>query len=82
MLQSRSRMISFRLTSAEYQQIHDLCFHHGIRSVSELTRVAINSLLHQPSTAPAQSSLDARVSDLEARLQALTNELKGINRPK
>jgi hypothetical protein len=74
---SRNRMISFRLSPEEYEKFRELCFSSGIRSLSEMARVAINNFLtHQTPKSATQNSLDARISDLENRLQILSNELK------
>jgi Arc/MetJ-type ribon-helix-helix transcriptional regulator len=77
-LESRSRMISFRLTAEEYDRFRELCFSHGIRSVSEMARAAINMLLEQPERAP-QEALESRVSELEGRIHLLSLELKRLN---
>ena len=71
-------MISFRLSAEEYEKFRELCFTSGIRSVSEMARVAINTLLQTPSRV-SHESLEARVSDLEGRLHILSLELKSLN---
>lgn len=71
-------MISFRLTAEEYDRFRELCFAHGIRSVSEMARAAINMLLQQPARVP-QESLETRVAELEGRLHMLSLELKRLN---
>lgn len=71
-------MISFRLTAEEYNRFRELCFAHGIRSVSEMARAAINLLLQQPSRAP-QESLESRISELEGRFHMLYLELKKLH---
>lgn len=78
MLESRSRMISFRLTAEEYEKFRELCFTQGIGSISEMARAAINMLLQQPGRAP-QESLESRVTELEGRLHMLALELKKLN---
>ena len=55
-LESRNRMISFRLSAEEYEKFRELCFSSGIRSVSEMARVAINTLLQQPTCEFSQLS--------------------------
>jgi hypothetical protein len=77
-LESRNRMISFRLSAEEYEKFRELCFTSGIRSVSEMARVAINTLLQQPTRA-GHDSLEARVADLEGRLHILALEIKSLN---
>jgi hypothetical protein len=71
-------MISFRLTAEEYERFRELCYTHGIRSVSEMARSAINMMLSQPSRAP-QEALETRVSELESRLHLLSLEIKRMN---
>ena len=75
---SRNRMISFRLSPEEYNRFRDLCFSHGLRSLSELARIAMHNFVSQPIPTAAQTSLDARVADLESRLQFLSQELKAL----
>lgn len=76
-LESRSKMISFRLSEQEYHRLREVCFKNGIRSVSELGRAAINMLLQQPAGAP-KHSLASRVSELENRLHLLSMEVKKL----
>ena len=78
MIESRSRMISFRLTAEEYEKFRELCFTHGVGSISEMARAAINLLLQQPARAP-QETLEYRVAELEGRLHMLALELKKLN---
>lgn len=78
MLESRSRMISFRLTAEEYEKFRELCFAQGIGSLSEMARAAINMLLQQPARAP-QEALESRVTELEGRLHMLALELKKLS---
>lgn len=75
----RSRMISFRLTSEEFDRCRQLCFSRGLRSVSEMARTAINLLLQEPEKMP-QETLEGRVAEIEARLQIVALELKQLNR--
>lgn len=76
-IESRSRMISFRLTAEEYDRCRQLCYDQGLESVSEMARAAINLLLQQPTRAP-QHVLESRVAELESRLHLLALELKRI----
>ena len=71
-------MISFRLTAEEYERFRELCSTCGTRSVSELARTAINSLLRQPGHAPAEA-LEHRVAELEGRVNMLRLELKRLS---
>jgi hypothetical protein len=71
-------MISFRLTAEEYEKFRDLCFTHGVGSISEMARAAINMLVQQPARAP-QEALEYRVAELEGRMHLLALELKKLN---
>jgi len=70
-------MISFRLTVEEYDRFRELCSTCGTRSVSELARSAINSLLKQP-TLVAEEALEYRVAELEGRLNMLSLEFSKL----
>jgi hypothetical protein len=70
-------MISFRLTAEEYEQFRELCFKHGSRSVSELARTAVHSLLNQPA-AISQAGLESRIMEVEGRLHMLALEVRRL----
>jgi hypothetical protein len=71
---TRTKTISFRLTADEYERFLDLCSTCGTRSVSELARAAINSLLEQPAQVPSEA-LASRLAELEGRVNMLRSEL-------
>ena len=68
-------MISFRLTTEEYDRFRELCATCGTRSVSELARTAINALLKQPADVPRET-LECQVAALEGRVNMLLTEFK------
>lgn len=72
-LESRSRMISFRLTDEEYDRFRRLCVARGLRNVSELVRTAVNQLIEQtgPELPPSPPEVIVRVATLESRLADL-----------
>lgn len=72
-------MISVRLSAEEYEKFRELCLNAGLRSLSELARVAINHFVNQPARSVSQSSFDVRLAELEAKLHHITRELKGIH---
>ncbi len=69
-------MISFRLTEEEHERFRQLCFAHGIRSVSELARVAMNNYVSRPEKLPVD--LEVRIVELENRLHLLTAEIQKL----
>jgi hypothetical protein len=76
---SRNRMLSVRLSVGEYEKFRELCLTSGIRSLSELARVAINHFAKQPAHSVSQSSIEIRLSELEAKFRILSLELKGLH---
>jgi hypothetical protein len=73
--QTRTKMISFRLTAEEYSRFSELCSACGTPTVSELARGAIKSLLNQPAQVPREA-LESRVAELEGRINKLGLEFK------
>lgn len=73
----KSRMVSFRLTVEEYERFREICFEHGLPSVSEMARMAIHSLAQHPSLLPAQS-LEARVAEVENRVRVLSTDVRRV----
>jgi hypothetical protein len=78
--ESKSRMISFRVTEEEYDRYRNVCFGRGIASVSEFARAAIDMLLEHCQQLP-HGSLEVRVAEIEAQIHLLSLELMKLNRP-
>jgi hypothetical protein len=74
---TRSKMISFRVSTREYEQFRDFCVAQGTHSVSELARTAVNKLVTDPTFA-VDNVLEARVNELEGQLHMLSLEMKRI----
>jgi hypothetical protein len=74
-LESRSHMVSFRLTREEHDRFRELCLSHGLPSISEMARAAIKMMFGDP--APHQS-FESRLADLETRVAFLTTELQKL----
>jgi hypothetical protein len=71
-------MITFRLTSDEYEKCREVCFSRGISSVSDMARTGIKLLIQQPDRVGPQA-LETRVSDLESRFRLLLLEFRRMN---
>ena len=76
-MKTRSKMISFRLSAAEYDQFHEFCATKGTNSVSELARAAVSRIIRDPSFIP-DDVLETRVNELERQLHLLALELKRV----
>ncbi len=72
-------MISFRLTEEEHERFRQLCVSHGIRSVSELARLAMNAYFERPSTATYEG-LESRIAELESRFNLISLEFQRVSR--
>jgi len=70
-------MISFRLSTKEYEQFHDFCVAQGTHSVSELARAAVNKIVSAPAFS-LDNVLENRVNELEGQLHMLALELKRL----
>ena len=81
----RSRMISVRLSEEEYSALRNLCLLTGARSVSDLTRDAVQSVLSGVKREGSlgsdleefrvgMKSLEMKVMQLEAKLTTIKAE--------
>ena len=83
-INKKNRMVSFRLSGAEYAAAEKSCTQHGVRSVSSLARDATlrltGSMNRGPSGANGEILLDLQrqILDLRAELSRFTEK---IDRP-
>jgi hypothetical protein len=75
----RKRIVSLRLSDAEYKHLVDLCTAHDAHSVSDLARIAVCGFLSSNGNGQnhrlSGSDLQAKVIRLEAELQRLSGQL-------
>lgn len=77
----KQKMISFRLTPEEYDRMQTLRETYGARTVSDLARLAVHSLVtNGSSVAPPDLSLIERLRLVEARVLNLNNEVDRLRR--
>jgi hypothetical protein len=80
MTERKSKMVSFRLSPEEYRQLRDACSAHGVRSVSELARSAMQGLISNHGSAiPLHLQLQHlrdRVTLLSCEIDRLSHELQ------
>ncbi len=67
-------MVSFRLSSAEFQKFENLCALHGARNVSELTRKAVHRFLSAAEADPLSNELQ----DLRDQVRSISAELERL----
>lgn len=68
---NRTRVVYFRLSEDEFQQLKDLCARHGARNMSDLVRSAVKAL--------TSNTPDGLVTNIAARLQQLENSVERLN---
>ena len=72
-------MISLRLSPAEYCQLRDACSHHGARSVSELARTAMQTLIAANGCGSALP-VSQQLQEIRNRIAQLSLEIDRISR--
>jgi hypothetical protein len=73
----RSRMISFRISEGEYDQLRKIAEVQGIASLSDLARSALHQLISDPNH-PSLAPTDARIGELRNRLAGLEVEVRRL----
>lgn len=75
MSESRSRMISLRLSEGEYEALKSQYRSCGARSISEFARLALQRVVLEP--AAAENDVAAKLAELDSRVHILeaNNEL-------
>jgi hypothetical protein len=71
----RSRMISVRLSEDEYVALQRLCALTGARSVSDLTRDAMQGLLNQVSREDALGEFRSQMTSLVRKIEELSERV-------
>ena len=73
-LKRRSRMVSFRLSEQEYENLLTLCSSRGARSLSDLARDAMQALIPDGD----RDGLPSLVQQLRKRMDDLDLEVKHL----
>lgn len=74
-LDRKSRMVSFRLSSAEYHAAVNTCHAQGFRSMSLYARSALLAFESSPDTCIPR---DAEITEIRLRLEFLTSQIQRI----
>jgi hypothetical protein len=72
----KKKMISLRLSDAEYTALKSQFRTHGARNVSDLARLALQQMMHT-AVAP-RDTMAVKLADLEDRVHALECEISVI----
>ena len=73
----RSKMISFRLSPEEFQTLQAACIEQGIRSISDMARMAMQRVISPQSS---EDRLSEEVCDLRDRVRALSFEVDRLSK--
>lgn len=76
-LKRKTKTLSFRMSSEDYERLRTFCVSTGQRSVSDLARMAVRSLLDSGD----RPDLETRLADVEGRMFFLTRELVRLAEP-
>ena len=72
----KCKMISLRLTEVEYDALHTIYPSYGVRSISDLARLALQSVIgNSPSSDRPSSSNFSTMQDLSERVNTLEVQL-------
>jgi hypothetical protein len=75
---TKSKMISIRLSDAEYRELKNRCVSVGDFSVSEFVRAAMVHALDSPALSASPTYLELKVASLFSRLERLEQRLAGM----
>ena len=83
-LNPRNRLVNFRLSEIEFEQLKEACARQGARSISDFARTSVMRSLDEPlePSAPQYGrtpSLDRKVAELEVRVEQLLRLLGTAN---
>jgi hypothetical protein len=82
-LKPRNRVVVFRLTQDEYEELKTVCSVRGARNISDFTRSELLTSIEQerrPETAlhGRLSEVDQKLSNLESKIQRMSQLLEGM----
>lgn len=77
-MNTKSRMISFRLSGQEYEILKALHPHHGARNLSDFARTAMLRHLNSEPPVIQQSSVQSKVEELNDRVLRMQEDLQRL----
>ena len=77
-MKRKTRMLSIRLSEDEYERLKELCVAEGARSISDLTRSAVQRMLY-PSQAEPSVHLVERMQQLDGMVRVLNREVQRLS---
>jgi hypothetical protein len=86
-LKRRDRVVVFRLTQDEYEELKTVCTVRGARNISDFARSELLTAIEQERRPETQlhgrlSDVDQKLSNLESKIQRMAHLLEGMARRK
>ena len=79
-LKPRTRVVYFRISEEDYGKLNQLWQTQGARSLSDLTRTAMQNVLGQVDGVPTTSTVVSKLDTLERMLAELIEALRSMGR--
>ena len=76
-LKPRNRMVNFRLSEAEYEELRNYCLSRGARSLSDFARSAV---YHYIGSTNGDENIETRMGKLNGKVDELDQEVKRLAR--
>lgn len=76
-LKPRNRMVNFRLSEAEYEELRNYCLSRGARSLSDFARSAV---CHYIGSANGDDKIEDKIGKLNGKVDELDQEVKRLAR--
>lgn len=73
---SRSRMVYYRVSEKEFEDILSFCQQHAFRSVSDLSREALHRLLYRPSDMDPLKEITQTLQSMREEISAVHSEME------
>jgi hypothetical protein len=82
-LKRRDRVVVFRLTQDEYEELKTVCTVRGARNISDFARSELLTAIEQERRPETQlhgrlSDVDQKLSNLESKIQRMAHLLEGM----
>jgi hypothetical protein len=74
----RTRVIFFRVSDEEFQQLEKACESTGARSMSDFARLATRRLIDQQETADESNAVVERLDRIESAIERVEQKLREV----
>jgi hypothetical protein len=77
-IKPRTRVVYFRVSQEEYEQLNEVCRRRGDRSLSDFARAAVCHMIEDPGT-PLNGIVSRRLDMLDRAISQLNSHLMKMN---